>query len=139
MAEKRDVKGNTLRVYLHLLRHGPCGLREVQHELGLSTASLASYHLERLVDAGYAQKDEQGNYVTTKESPGQILAGYSKVGTALVPQFFFFAVLFTILVPFFAYASLQSPGFTPYLVATSAAMAGVIWFETARLWRRLVS
>lgn len=132
-----EVKGNTLRVYLCLLRHGPCELRDVQHELGFSTASLASYHLDRLAQAGYATQDEQGKYVATKEASGKILEGYSKIGPAIVPQLFFFTLLFTILVIFFSYEALYRPSFVIYLVLTSVGMILVLWYQTFKLWRKL--
>ena len=133
-----EIKGNTLKVYVYLLRHGPSELRDVQREVGLSTASLASYHLGRLVDAGYAKQDNTGRYVATGEASGEILAGYSKVGVAIVPQLFFFALLFTILTTFFSYEALLGASFTVYLVVVSFAMVAVLWFQTLRLWRRLV-
>jgi len=138
MADGHEIKGNTLRVYVHLLRHGPSELRDVQREVGLSTASLASYHLGKLVNAGYAKQDELGRYVVTGEASGEILAGYSKIGVAIVPQLFFFTLLFTILAVFFSYEVLSGADFTVYLVAISFAMVVVLWFETVRLWRRLV-
>ena len=139
MPEGREIRGNTLRVYLYLLRHGPSELRDVQREVGLSTASLASYHLGKLVDAGYAKQDELGRYVATGESPGELLADYSKIGAAVVPQLFFFALLFTILTVFFSYEVLFDAHFTLYLVAISFAMVAVLWLQTVRLWRRLVA
>lgn len=138
MAASKGIKGNTLRVYLHLVRHGPCELREVQRGVGLSTPSLASYHLARLMDSGFAKQDQLGRYVATDVSSTEILEGYSKIGTAVVPQLFFFTVLFTILTVFFSYEAIFSSGYVGYLVVVSVAMVGALWFETARLWRKLV-
>lgn len=138
MPGSQEIRGNTLRVYLHLVKNGPCELREVQRGIGLSTPSLASYHLARLISSGYAKQDELGRYVATSEPPTQILEGYSKIGTAIVPQLFFFTVLFTILTAFFSYEVLFSIGYAPYLIAVSMAMVGALWYETYRLWRKLV-
>ncbi len=137
MSAFKEIRGNTLRVYLHLVKNGPCELRDVQRGVGLSSPSLASYHLGKLIASGYAKQDELGRYLATNESSTQILEGYSKVGTAIVPQLFFFAVLFTILTVF-SYETLYSVGFATYLVAVSAAMLAALWYETFRLWRRLV-
>jgi hypothetical protein len=134
-----EIKGNTLRVYLYLLRHGPSELRDIQRAIGLSTASLASYHLGKLVDAGYAKQDDLGRYVVTGEASGEILAGYSKIGVAIVPQLFFFALLFSILTLFFSYEALLRVDFTIFLVAVSFAMVAVLWYQTVRLWQRLVA
>jgi len=133
-----EIRGNTLKVYLHLLRHGPSELRDVQREIGLSTASLASYHLGKLVESGYAKQDELGRYLVTGEVLSEVLAGYSKIGVAIVPQLFFFALLFTILTAFFAFEVLLFAEFTVFLVAISLAMVVVLWVETVRLWKKLV-
>lgn len=138
MPASQGIKGNTLKVYLYLVKNGPCELRDVQRSVGLSTASLASYHLGRLVSSGYAKQDELGRYVATNESSAEILEGYSKIGTAIVPQLFFFTVLFTMLTVFFSFETLYAVGYAAYLVVVSLAMVAALWYETLRLWRRLV-
>ena len=134
-----DVRGNTLRVYLYLLQHSPADLRDVQHSLGLSTPSLASYHLAKLLEGGYATQNEHGQYLVVRESTDAILEGYVKLGAAVVPQLAFFAMLFTALVSYFALMSLNFPSFVPLLVASSVAMVVVLWYETLRVWRRLAT
>lgn len=137
MSANQEIRGNTLKVYLYLLRHGPSELRDVQHGVGLSSASLASYHLGKLTEAGFVTQDEHGRYSGVKETSDRVLEGYSRMGPAIVPQLFFFALLFTILVAFFSFEVLYSQGFMLYLVVVSAAMVIVFWYETVRLWRRL--
>jgi hypothetical protein len=134
----KEVRGNTLKVYLYILKHGPCELRDVQHGVGLSTASLASYHLGRLSEAGYVRQDEHGRYCAVEEASVKILDGYSKIGPTIVPQLFFFTILFTILTVFLSYEVLQAPSFTVYLIVASVAMVLTFWYETVRLWRKLV-
>jgi len=90
------------------------------------------------MDSGYVRQDEESRYVGIKEASAEILQGYSKVGNALVPQLFFFTVLFTILITFFGFESLNSSVFTPYLIGSSMTLVVLLWFETVRLWRRLV-
>ena len=138
MTAPKEITGNALRVYLYLVTHGPSELREIQRGLGLSTPSLASYHLSRLVEAGYVTQDNESRYVAIREASTEILQEYSRVGTTLVPRLLFFSFLFTILIAFFSYQALYSNGFTIYLVATSVAMVALLWYETLRLWRRLV-
>jgi len=137
MSVSQEIRGNTLKVYLYLLRHGPSELRDVQHGVGLSSASLASYHLGKLSDAGFVTQDEHGRYSAVKEASDRVLDGYSKIGPAIVPQLFFFALLFSILVAFFSFGAMYASGFTPYVVALCVAMVIVFWYETVRLWRRL--
>jgi hypothetical protein len=133
----QEIKGNTLKVYLYLLRHGPSELKDVQRGVGLSSPSLASYHLGRLLEGGFVTQNEYGVYSAVKEASDRVLEGYARVGSAIVPQFFFFAVFFTVLVAFFSFAALWLSGFTPYLVVVGVAMVVVFWYETWRLWRRL--
>ena len=137
MSLNHEIRGNTLKVYLYLLRHGPSELKDVQRGIGLSSASLASYHLGRLTEAGFVTQDKHGRYSAVKEASDRILEGYSRIGPAIVPQLFFFALMFTILVTFFSFEALFAPGFTVYLAAVSVAMVIVFWYETVRLWRRL--
>jgi len=137
MSVSQEIKGNTLKVYLYLLKHGPSELRDIQRGVGLSSPSLASYHLGKLSRAGFVTQNEYGIYSAVKEASDRVLEGYLKLGPAVVPQFFFFALLFTILVAFFSFATLVLSGFTPYLVVVSVAMVLVFWYETLRLWRRL--
>ena len=134
-----DIRGNTLRVYVYLLSSGASELREVQRSLGFSTPSLASYHLGRLVEAGYATQDAHGRYLVAQGSTNAILDGYTKLGGVVVPQLLFFSIVFTLVIGFFAYMSLVYSAYVPLLVAASAAMIAVFWYETARLWRRLAS
>jgi hypothetical protein len=137
MSENQDIRGNTLKVYLYLLKHGPSELRDIQRGLTLSSASLASYHLGKLLEMGFAKQDEYGKYSAVKEASDKILEGYSKIGSAVVPQLLFFSLLFTILVVFFSIAAWSGMDFVPYLIGVSVAMLAVFWFETIRLWRKL--
>jgi hypothetical protein len=137
MSENQEIRGNTLKVYLYLLKHGPSELKDIQRGLNLSSASLASYHLGKLLECDYAKQDEYGKYSAVKEASDRILEGYSKIGPAVVPQLFFFSLLFTILVVFFSIGTWSGLGFIPYLVGVSFAMLAVFWFETIRLWRKL--
>ena len=133
------MKGNTLRVYLYLLRSGVSELRDIQRALGFSTPSLASYHLGKLLEAGYVSQDERGQYSASQDSARDILEGYTRMGPLVVPQLFFFAVLFTGVVGFFAFMALSFPPYVPLLAAASAAMVAALWYETYRVWRRLAS
>lgn len=132
-----EIKGNTLRVYLYILQHGPCELKDVQGALQFSTASLASYHLKRLIDSGYASQDGYGRYVAAKDATKELLEGYVKVGAVVVPQLLFLSVLFTAVIGYFAFMTVSSSAYLPFLVGSSVALVAVMWYETARVWRRL--
>lgn len=131
-----EVRGNTLRVYMYLIKKGPSELRDVQRGLELSTPSLASYHLEKLASGGYVAQNERGEYYASRDSLGEVVEGFSRLGVLIVPQLLFFAVLFTPLVLYFGYLALGSDRFIPELVAVSLGLAGVTWYETIRVWRK---
>ncbi|MDA4124086.1 MAG: winged helix-turn-helix domain-containing protein [Thaumarchaeota archaeon] len=135
----REVKGNTLRVYLYLLHTGNSELRDVQKSLGFSTPSLASYHLGKLVEAGYVSQDEKGKYGVVKDSTNEILEGYVRIGAVVFPQLFFFSVLFTGVIGFLAFASFYSSSYVPLLAGASVALVAAFWYETVKVWRRLTS
>jgi len=137
MSVSQEIKGNTLKVYLYLLKHGPSELRDIQQGVGLSSPSLASYHLGKLSESGFVTQNDYGVYSAVKEASDKVLEGYARIGSAIVPQFFFFALFFTILIAFFSYAAMFLSGFTPYLVAVGLVMVLVFWYETLRIWRRL--
>jgi hypothetical protein len=121
------------------MEHGPCELRDVQSSLGFSTPSLASYHLKRLVEGGYAVQDEYGRYNAAKNATRQILEGYIKVGVVVVPQLLFVAILFTALVGYFSYMATYSSAYFPFLVGSSLGLVAVVWYETVRVWRKLTT
>ena len=139
MSVNQEIRGNTLKVYLFLLKHGPSELREIQRGLDLSSASLASYHLGKLIDASYVKQDEHGKYFAVKDASAKVLEGYSKVGPTVVPQLFFFSLLFTILAVFFSVEALYGSYYTIYLIVASVAMVIVLWYETLILWRKLTA
>ena len=128
-----------MRTYLFLLREGTSELREVQHSLGFSTPSLASYHLGKLVEAGYATQDQNGRYTIVWDATKELLDGYVRVGTVVFPQLFFFSVLFTAVIGFLIAMSLLYSAYVPLLAIASAALVGAFWYETARVWRKFTS
>jgi len=95
--------------------------------------------LGKLIDATYVKQDEQGKYVAVKDASTKVLEGYSKVGPAVVPQLFFFSLLFTILAAFFSIEALLGSTFTLWLILICAAMVAVFWYETLILWRKLTA
>jgi hypothetical protein len=134
-----EIKGNTLRTYLFLLKEGASELRDVQKSLGFSTPSLASYHLGKLVDAGYACQDEHGRYIIVWDATKELLEGYIRIGTMVIPQLFFFSILFTIVISFFAVMSFFFSSYVPLLAAASLALVAAFWYETSIVWKKLTS
>jgi hypothetical protein len=134
-----EIKGNTLRTYLFLLKSGSSELRDVQRTLGFSTPSLASYHLGKLMDAGYVSQDAHGTYMIVWDATKELLEGYVRIGTVVFPQLFFFSILFTLVIGFLAVMAIFTSSYVPLLAVASLALVGAFWYETVKVWRRLTS
>jgi hypothetical protein len=62
-----ELRGTTLKVYRYIVgkRDEPVRISEVQNALGLSSASLAHYHVRKLMDLGLVREEGVG-YVADK-------------------------------------------------------------------------
>jgi len=55
------LRGTTLRIYRFMYKEGrPMGLHEIQRALGLSSASIPQYHINKLLSAGLVKQQENG-------------------------------------------------------------------------------
>jgi len=132
-----DLKGNTLRVYTYLFKVRRSGIREAQRSLGFKSASLAQYHLDKLVELGLAQKDELGNYVLAKEVKIEALEQFLKIGTYIIPRFVLYSMMLTILFTYFlvfARVEISRASIWAYIFAVVGLV--ITWYETVRAWRR---
>lgn len=133
-----DLKGNTLRVYTYLFKVQRSGVRETQRSLGFKSASLAQYHLDKLVDLGLATRDDLGNYFLAREIKIEALEQFLKIGTYLVPRFVLYSVMLTILFIYFVFEVGGNVISSISIWAYIFAIAGIVitWYETIRAWRR---
>ncbi len=89
------VRGTTLRVYHHLIRAPePKTARAIQRELGLSSPSLALYHLNRLIGFDLVETNADGQYYASKVVRIGILRSFLKVGNLFLPRQVFYGVFF---------------------------------------------
>lgn len=136
---KSELKGTTLRVYWVLLKKGSGGTgpREVMRELGLSSPSVASYHLEKLRNLGLVEKDVGGNYVVQEEVKVEVFSDFVRVVGMMLPRYLFYSVLFTTMLV--AYVVLYPLQFTPQTIMVlifGLTSCIITWVETVRAWRR---
>jgi DNA-binding Lrp family transcriptional regulator len=89
--EPDDVlRGLTLKVYRFILKNNrPIGIREVQRALGLSSPTLALYHINKLEEAGLVRRELNG-YVADRI----ILRNLIRFRKVLIPRNFFYTVFF---------------------------------------------
>jgi len=134
-----ELKGKTLQIYWYMLRSpgSHVGVREIQRTLHLSSPSVASHHLEKLVSLGLVDKTRTGEYYITQEVKVGLLRFFTRLGRFLVPRYLFYSVWFTtMLITYFIFY--QPNGSIHNLVAmifgTLASL--ILWLETIRLWRQ---
>lgn len=89
MSESEDVlRGLTLKVYKFILKKDrPVGIREVQRALGLSSPTLALYHMSKLEEAGFIKKELNG-YVADRI----VLRNLIRLRKVLIPRNLFYTV-----------------------------------------------
>jgi hypothetical protein len=85
------LTGTTLKVYrLLVTKDVPLGPREIQKTLGLSSHSVALFHLEKLERSRLITKDpSEGTYTVDRV----YLKNYILLRRHLVPRYFFYAIL----------------------------------------------
>ena len=133
---KSKLKGTTLRVYWHLLRSGkPTTIRHLQRDLSFSSPSVASYHLEKLIDMGLVKK-VRGDYELKKTVSLEAMSSFVRISHLMIPRYtfyttFFFTLLIVFMVGYVGSLSLQGVfalvfGVSGFIITT---------YETWRQWR----
>ena len=132
-----ELKGKTLLVYMHILKNpgDPVGVREVQRELGFSSPSVSSYHLNKLQDLGLVE-NVYGDYQLVKDVKVGVLKQFITLGGVMLPRYLFYAVLMTTMLITFL---VQTPYFPSREYVTTIMMglvpSVILWYETIKIWR----
>ncbi|MBI2649472.1 MAG: hypothetical protein HYW93_07470 [Thaumarchaeota archaeon] len=132
-----SLKGNTLRVYVYVLKNRRVGVREVQRSLSLSNPSLAQYHLNKLKESGLV-KENNGEYEVVDEVKVDVMRDFLRVGTLLVPRFVFYAVFFTVFTVYLSVASYTIYHNLPviaWFITLLVVASGIFWYEAQKAWR----
>lgn len=132
-----ELKGKTLLVYMHILKNpgDPVGVREVQRELGFSSPSVSSYHLNKLQDLGLVE-NVYSDYQLVKDVKVGVLKQFITLGGVMLPRYLFYAVLMTTMLLTFI---IQTPYFPSREYVTTIMMglvpSVILWYETIKIWR----
>ncbi len=130
-----ELRGKTLKVYLHLLRYGRAvGVREIQKELGFSSPSVAFHHLDKLLDLGVVEKDQYERYVLAKKVDSGILHSFVSIGGLTLPRLGFYAAFFTTIA--LAYVFANRTLLDLYALIGTVGGSAIFWYEAWRVWRR---
>ena len=131
------LKGKTQSVYFYMLRQlRPMGMREIQRGSGLSSPSLAIYHLNKLKNLSLIDTDEDGQYYVVQEFKAGLLRFFAGSGRLLVPRYFFYSVFYAAVligVVIFISSFLNSAGLLLTAVLIFATITS--WRETLNVWR----
>ena len=111
----------------------PVGVREMQRDLNLSSAGLASYHLEKLMKLGLVAQNEYGDYVAVQEVKTDLIGASVKIRRLRLPRYLFYSVFYTTL--FSTYLLFfQNTGLEKLFLLTLGSTGMLfLWYETYRL------
>ncbi len=132
-----ELKGKTLLVYMHMLKKlgEPVGVRKVQRDLGFSSPSVSSYHLNKLQDLGLIE-NEFGDYKLVREVRVGVLRQFITFGGIMLPRYLFYAVLMTTMLVTYLIQSPLLPTRETYTTIIMGLVPNVIlWYETIKIWR----
>jgi DNA-binding transcriptional ArsR family regulator len=131
-----QLKGNTLKVYMYLLRapSASAGIREVQRALKFSSPTLAQYHLDKLRELGLVRKESEG-YLLMSDVKVGVLRQFYRLGTVLVPRFVLYAVLFTVLLGYLGIIITEINLVSVFALLLALLGTAIFWYEAARAVR----
>jgi len=132
-----ELKGNTLRVYWHLLKtsSGVVGVRETQRSLGFSSPALALYHLEKLEELGLVQKVRNDYHLVKTVNIG-VLKQFTKIGTLLLPRYTLYATMFTTLLIFYVSQFREVNFYSVFALIFGILATGILWYESVKTWKQ---
>ncbi|HXQ92306.1 MAG TPA: winged helix-turn-helix domain-containing protein [Nitrososphaerales archaeon] len=122
------LRGTTLRIYRFMYKEGrPMGLHEIQRALGLSSASIPQYHINKLISAGLVKEQESGGryYVDRLVFENMIRIRRSLIPFQTTYTIFFCTTLIILL-------TLLRPGVLTslFLFAVSINLAAILIFAS---------
>ena len=134
-----ELRGNTLRVYWYILSQNEAvGVREVQRAMGMSSPSVASHHLSKLVSLELVEKRADNSYEMTRVVKVGILKNFIGFRGKLLPRYVFVAIFFTVYtLAYLALSTIAQPGIYDRIIALVIGVIGALfaWIESVRLWK----
>jgi hypothetical protein len=105
MGEAKRIFGKTLDVYLCILTaEGGIGVREIWRNLGLSSPSLAQYHVNKLLDLKLIETDFDGKYRINDKESIEALRSFLLLRGMLIPRLkVYSALILGLLVSYIMY------------------------------------
>lgn len=142
-ALESELRGNTLRVYWYMLSQNEAvGVREVQRALGMSSPSVASHHLSKLVSLELVEKQPDNSYEVSRVVKVGVLRNFIDFRGRFLPRYVFVAIFFSVYtIAYLALTVIAQPGIYDRFVALAIGIIGALfaWIESIRLWKLKLS
>jgi DNA-binding transcriptional ArsR family regulator len=134
-----QLRGNTLRVYWYILsQNEPVGVREVQRAIGMSSPSVASHHLSKLVDLELVEKTPDNSYDMKRFVKVGVLRNFIEFRGRFLPRYVFVAFFFTAyFLMYLLFTTMTWPGIFDRYIAMGVGLSAALlaWWEAYRLWK----
>lgn len=129
------LNGKTLMVYFVLLNKNSIGVRELQRHMGLSSPSVAKYHLDKLTGLHLAS-NTNGVYTLKNKAHIPALTSWVLLGKTLIPYSvgvaLFFTLLFTgYMIGIFNFLNKDSL----FVILFATLIIGWSWFDVVYQYR----
>lgn len=132
-----ELKGKTLLVYMHMLKNPSesIGVRQVQRDLGFSSPSVSSYHLNKLSELNLVE-NIHGDYKLVSDIKVGVLKQFITFGGIMLPRYLFYAVLMTTMLVTYLFQLPPIPTRDTYTALIMGVVPNIIlWYETIKIWR----
>ena len=138
-----ELRGNTLRVYWHMLTNNESvGVREIQRALNMSSPSVASHHLTKLVNLDLVEQLSDNTYKVKQVVKVGVLRNFIGFRGRFLPRYAFVAMFFTsYTLAYFVLISFSPPNIYDRYIALAIGVIGALfaWWESFRLWKLKLS
>ncbi|MCK4565966.1 MAG: hypothetical protein KAU48_01520 [Candidatus Thorarchaeota archaeon] len=143
MAIEPELRGNTLRVYWHMLTNNESvGVREVQRALNMSSPSVASHHLTKLVSLDLVEQLSDNTYKVKQIVKVGVLQNFIGFRGRFLPRYAFVAMFFTsYTLAYLVLSFIAPPNIYDRYIALAIGIVGALfaWWESIRLWKLKLS
>ncbi len=143
MTIEPELRGNTLRVYWHMLTHNESvGVREVQRALNMSSPSVASHHLTKLVSLDLVEQLSDNTYKVKQIVKVGVLQNFIGFRGRFLPRYAFVAMFFTsYTLAYLVLSLIAPPNIYDRYIALAIGVVGALfaWYESFRLWKLKLS
>ena len=134
-----ELRGNTLRVYWYMLNQNESvGVREVQRAIGMSSPSVASHHLSKLVSLDLVEQQSDNTYRVKQVVKVGVLRNFIAFRGRFLPRYTFVAMFFTMYTLAYLVLCLIAPLnlFDRYIALAIGIIGSIFaWWESIRLWK----